>query len=100
MKPTQMKEQPNKRTPYLKPDLWSRLTFSWIEPLLEKSYNEKLSVNDLGDIPADYKVKYNEKLLQDNWEYYKGQKNGMGLIKALGHTYKSDFCISIMYRFF
>lgn len=48
--------------------LVSRLTFSWVSPLVSKGYKKRLTQEDLEVIPEVYEVEKNEEALLRNWK--------------------------------
>jgi len=73
-------------------NIFSRFTFSWMTPLMQKGYKQYLTLSDLPPLPSSLKTENISKILKANWENerlknWKHPSLLMSLVKAFGRPF-------------
>ena len=75
-------EQP-KPSPYTKANIFSKLTYSWENPIFKVGYNRPLEKNDLFLLPENLQEDYNEEKFYGYWDKTISDKGQASVIKTL-----------------
>jgi len=75
-------EQP-KPSPYTKANIFSKLTYSWENPIFKVGYNRPLEKNDLFLLPEKLQEDYNEERFYGYWDKTIADKGQASVIKTL-----------------
>lgn len=93
MQPVDLSQQ--SRSPYDRANLFSRLTFTWMAPLMRKGYLQYLTEYDLPPLPKFLRSSNTSKLFLDKWDNQRGNKS---LVIALFTAFGSDFLLGGLFK--
>ncbi|KAJ1721490.1 hypothetical protein LPJ53_003999 [Coemansia erecta] len=78
-------------------NIFSRLTFSWITPLVNTGYKRPLEMADIWDLGPLYNAKAITQRFYDNWEHEMEHENP-SLIRAMTRTYWHSWVLGGIYK--
>ena len=80
---------------------FSRLTFSWMTPLMKKGYKVYLGEDDLWGLAKSDQTKRTGQLLEDAWAHeLKHRPNRPSLWIALFRAYGGPYCLAAVFKIF
>lgn len=72
-------------SPFDKADVFSKLTFSWMTPLMKAGYEKYLTEDDLPNLPRTFKSKYISQYFLDKWNASTASRSlGWTLVRTFG----------------
>ena len=83
------------RSPHERANLFSRITFTWMAPLMKKGYVQYLTEYDLPPLPNFLKSSTTSQLFLHNWENQRGNKS---LVSALSKSFGADFLLGGLFK--
>ncbi|KOS18981.1 Metal resistance protein YCF1 [Escovopsis weberi] len=79
--------------------VFSRLTFSWMTPLMRKGYSVFLTEGDLWGLSTSDQTKHTGAAFEDAWEYeLKHRRNAPSLWLALFRAYGGPYAIAAIFK--
>lgn len=83
------------RSPHERANLFSRITFTWMAPLMKKGYVQYLTEYDLPPLPNFLKSSTTSQLFLHHWENQRGNKS---LVTALAKAFGADFLLGGLFK--
>ncbi|EDK40781.2 hypothetical protein PGUG_04879 [Meyerozyma guilliermondii ATCC 6260] len=83
------------RSPHERANLFSRITFTWMAPLMKKGYVQYLTEYDLPPLPNFLKSSTTSQSFLHNWENQRGNKS---LVSALSKSFGADFLLGGLFK--
>ena len=89
-----------KQSPYDSANIFSRITFQWMAPLMRKGYLHYLTEEDLPPLPAELKAKTTFSQFQQQWDAQKSKSPLNPLLSiALARAFGFPFVIGGIFKF-
>lgn len=79
------------RSPLEMSDIFSKITFAWMTPLMKKGYETFLTAEDLPELPKEDTTAYISSQFAKNWQQQLSSKKNPSLTIALGKTFGGLF---------
>ncbi|KAI9475895.1 MAG: multi drug resistance-associated protein MRP [Benjaminiella poitrasii] len=92
-----MLEEDELDSPEEKADIFSRLTFSWMTPLMRLGYKKPLTMDDLWNLKTDDQSAIVGYKFQQNWEK-ESQKANPSLLRVLVKTLGGPYALSAFFK--
>ncbi|PVV01479.1 hypothetical protein BB560_004101 [Smittium megazygosporum] len=80
-------------------NIFSTLTFSWMQPLITNGYKTSVKSTDLLQIPQSVQTRYASNSFWENWQYER-EKNRNSILIALAKSFGSWYLFSGILKFF
>ncbi|VEU22974.1 DEKNAAC104040 [Brettanomyces naardenensis] len=81
-------------------NIFGRITFSWLSPLMQKGYRKYLILSDLPPLPSQLRAEHLSSVLSKNWSDQLKKKNGSpSLTMAIAHSFGVPFAIGGLFEF-
>lgn len=79
-------------------NLFSRLSFTWMTPLMQLGHQKFLVQNDLPPLPSYLKTDYLSSKLEKNWKLQTHKKSSPSLFLALVKSFGSPFALAGLFK--
>ena len=79
-------------------NIFSRITFGWLTPLMSKGYHKYLEQKDLPVLPSSLKSKNLFNSLNENWRYELNKGSAPSLMKALSKSFGGQFMFAGIFK--
>ena len=86
------------RNPIEKADVFSRLTFSWMTPLMKKGYEKFLTEDDLPELPTSDATGHVAEEFEKYWQDEVDKKSNPSITLALFHAFGVDFMVGGVFK--
>lgn len=87
-----------KQSPLQNADVFSKLTFSWMSPLMSKGYETFLTAKDLPGLTPENSTKYSSDLFAKYWQKQLSSKKNPSLTWALIKAFGSQFLAGSFFK--
>lgn len=79
-------------------NIFSKLTFAWLSPLMAKGYNKYLELKDLPDLPEELEAANLSKVLERNWNKQSHGNKKPSLVKALAASFGKQYAMAGFFK--
>lgn len=80
-------------------NIFSKLTFTWMTPLMKKGYHKYLMQSDLPPLPKFLKTKVLSSVLEKNWTVESNNSENPSLFRALVKSFGAPFFVGGLFKF-
>lgn len=80
-------------------NIFSKLTFTWMTPLMRKGYQKFLLQSDLPPLPNSLKSKLLSSVLDKNWIFESNNSDNPSLFRALVKSFGGPFFVGAIFKF-
>lgn len=85
-------------SPYEQADLFSRVTFAWMTPLMRLGYSKYLTEKDLSPLPKTLKTEVTADSFDEAWQAQVESKNSPSFSLALAYAYGKPFLLGGFFK--
>lgn len=87
------------KSPLDSADIFSRITFSWMTPLMKRGYDVFLTADDLPELPTESSTAYTSTVFAKNWQQQLSANRHPSLVIALVKSFGSEYFIGGCFKF-
>lgn len=80
-------------------NIFSKISFTWMTPLMQKGYAKFLLQSDLPPLPKSLKSKVLSTILEKNWNRQLNQSGNPSLFRALVSSFSGPFIVGALFKF-
>lgn len=86
------------KSPLESADIFSRITFSWMTPLMKRGYETYLTADDLPDLPNENSTSYTANSFAKHWQQQLSSKKHPSLTVALVKSFGPQFFVGGVFK--
>lgn len=94
MQPISLYRQIKKTSPFDQANIFSRITFNWMSPLVKKGYSQFLTEKDLPPLPADLKASNTS----SSFNYFWNKQGTKSLAWAISQAFGAEFLLGGVFK--